>query len=160
MIYDNASNDFSEQGIRNYRSSLTFNASNALIIDQPDVDFFHSVDDIIQAVRSGVYRPDAYGEEYTDQMRNKGIQNGIEMFGHLSDHIEKMIALNGAHSRSFENVIRRNEVLRVQIESVKSDVIGTDIADTYNRFSNLTTNYNAVLASTSRINQMSLVNYL
>ncbi|WP_334082087.1 flagellar hook-associated protein FlgL, partial [Helicobacter typhlonius] len=149
MIYDKSSNDFSEQGIRDYRASLTFNANNALIIDQPDVDFFNSVDEIIQAVRSGVYRPDAYGEEYTDQMRNKGIQNGIELFGHLSDHIEKMIALNGSHGRSFENVIRRNEILRVQIESVKSDVIGTDIADTYNRFSNLTTNYNAVLASTS-----------
>lgn len=160
MIYDNASNDFSEQGIRNSRSSLTFNANNALIIDQPDVDFFRSLDGIIEAVRSGVYRPDAYGDEYTDQMRNKGIQNAIELFGHLSDHIEKMVALNGAHSRSFENVIRRNEVLRVQIESIKSEVIGTDIAQTYNHFSNLTTNYNAVLASTSRINQMSLVNYL
>lgn len=160
MIYDNLSNDFTQSGIRNYRSSLTFNANNALTIDQPDVDFFRSVDEIIQAVRSGVYRPDTYGEEYTGEMRNKGIQNGIELFGHLNDHIEKMVALNGAHSRSFENVIRRNEVLRVQIESIKSDVIGTDIAETYNHFTNLTTNYNAVLASTSRINQMSLVNYL
>lgn len=160
MIYDSTSDDFSEDGIRNYNSSLTFNANNALVIDQPDVDFFRSLDGMIAAVRSGVYRPDAYGDEYTDQMRNKGIQNAIELFGHLSDHIEKMIALNGAHSRSFENVIRRNEILRVQIESIKSDVIGTDIAQTYNHFSNLTTNYNAVLASTSRINQMSLVNYL
>lgn len=160
MIYDSSSNDFSEEGIRNYRSSLTFNANNALTIDQPDVDFFKSVDGIIEAVRAGVYRPDAYGDEYTSHMRNKGIQNGIELFGHLSDHIEKMIALNGAHSRSFENVIKRNEILRVQIESIKSDTIGTDIAETYNHFSNLTTNYNAVLASTSRINQMSLVNYL
>lgn len=160
MIYDNASNDFSEQGIRNYRASLTFNANNALTIDQPDIDFFNALDGMIEAVRAGVYRPDAYGEEYTDAMRNNGIQNAIELFGHLSDHIEKMIALNGAHSRSFENVIRRNEILRVQIESIKSDVIGTDIAQTYNHFSNLTTNYNAVLASTSRINQMSLVNYL
>ncbi len=160
MMYDSASNDFSEQGIRNYRSSLTFNANNALTIDEPDVNFFKSLDGIIEAVRTGVYRPDAYGEEYTSEMRNKGIQNAIELFGHLSDHIEKMIALNGAHSRSFENVIRRNEVLRVQIESIKSDTIGTDVAETYNHFSNLTTNYNAVLASTSRINQMSLVNYL
>ncbi|MCH5314186.1 MAG: flagellar hook-associated protein FlgL [Helicobacter sp.] len=160
MIYDKASNDFSEKGIRDYQASLTFNANNALIIDQPDVDFFNAIDGIIQAVRSGVYRPDSYGEEYTDQMRNKGIQNGIELFKHLGDHIEKMIALNGSHSRSFENVIRRNEILRVQIESIKSDVIGTDVAETYNHFSNLTTNYNAILASTSRINQMSLVNYL
>lgn len=160
MMYDGASNDFSEQGIRNYRASLTFNANNALTIDEPDVNFFKSIDGIIEAVRAGVYRPDAFGEEYTSEMRNKGIQNAIELFGHLSDHIEKMIALNGAHSRSFENVIRRNEVLRVQIESIKSDTIGTDVAETYNHFSNLTTNYNAVLASTSRINQMSLVNYL
>lgn len=160
MMYDSSSNDFSEQGIRNYRHSLTFNANNALTIDQPDVDFFHALDGIIESVRSGVYRPDSFGDEYSAQMRNKGIQNGIELFGHLSDHIEKMIALNGAHSRSFENVIRRNEILRVQIESLKGDVIGTDIAQTYNHFSNLTTNYNAVLASTSRINQMSLVNYL
>ncbi len=160
MMYDASSSDFSEQSIHNHRASLTFNANNALVIDQPDVDFFRSLDGIIEAVRAGVYRPDAYGEEYTSEMRNKGIQNGIELFGHLSDHIEKMIALNGAHSRSFENTIRRNEVLRVQIESIKSDVIGTDIAQTYNHFSNLTTNYNAVLASTSRINQMSLVNYL
>ena len=160
MMYDKASNDFSEKGIRDYQASLIFSANNALIIDEPDVSFFDSVDDIIQAVRSGVYRPDSYGEEYTDQMRNKGIQNGMERFRHLSDHIEKMIALNGSHSRSFENVIRRNEILRVQIESIKSDVIGTDIAETYNHFSNLTTNYNAILASTSRINQMSLVNYL
>nr|QGT50480.1 flagellar hook-associated protein FlgL [uncultured Helicobacter sp.] len=160
MLYDASTNDFSEQAIRDYRSSLTFNANNALVIDQPDIDFFNTIDDIIGAVRSGVYRPDAFGEEYTSEMRNKGIQNGLEVFRHLSDHIEKIIALNGSHSRSFENTIRRNEVLRVQIESIKSDVIGTDIAETYNHFSNLTTNYNAVLASTSRINQMSLVNYL
>ena len=71
-----------------------------------------------------------------------------------------MIAQNGAHGRSFENALRRNEVLKVQIASIKNDNIGTDMAQTYNHFSNLTTNYNAVLASTSRINQMSLVNYL
>ena len=97
---------------------------------------------------------------YDKNMRNIGVQNGIELFDHFSNHIEKMLAQNGAHTRSFENAIRRNEVLRVQLASIKTDNIGTDIAKTYNHFSNLTTNYNAVLSSTNRINQMSLVNYL
>ena len=74
--------------------------------------------------------------------------------------IEKNIALNGAYGRAFENSIKRNEVLKVQVESLKNDTIGTDIADTYNKFSQLTNNYNAVLASTSKINQMSLVDFL
>lgn len=161
MIYNESSNMFEDELTnRKYRASLTFNANNALSIDAPNVDFFNALDEMISAVRSGVYRPDAYGEEYSSEMRNKGIQNSIELFTHLSDHIEKMIAKNGSHGRSFENIIRRNEVLRTQLESIKSDTIGTDIAQTYNHFSNLTTNYNAVLASTSRINQMSLVNYL
>ena len=93
-------------------------------------------------------------------MRNKGVQNGITAFDHLSDHIEKIIALNGSHGKTFENVIRRHEILKTQIEGLKGQNIGTDIADTYNKFTNITTNLSAVMNSTSRINQMSLVNYL
>lgn len=160
MIYNDQSNDFSEQALRDHTTFLTFNANNALTIDQPDINFFDGLDEMIKAVRNGIYRPDAYGDNYVPDMRNIGIQNSIELFGHFSNHIEKMIAQNGAHGRSFENALRRNEVLKVQIASIKNDNIGTDMAQTYNHFSNLTTNYNAVLASTSRINQMSLVNYL
>ena len=160
MIYNDQSNDFSEQALHDHTTFLTFNANNALTIDQPDINFFDGLDEMIKAVRNGIYRPDAYGDNYVPDMRNIGIQNSIELFGHFSNHIEKMIAQNGAHGRSFENALRRNEVLKVQIASIKNDNIGTDMAQTYNHFSNLTTNYNAVLASTSRINQMSLVNYL
>lgn len=160
MIYNDQSNDFSEQALHDHTTFLTFNANNALTIDQPDLNFFDGLDEMIKAVRNGIYRPDAYGDNYVPDMRNIGIQNSIELFGHFSNHIEKMIAQNGAHGRSFENALRRNEVLKVQIASIKNDNIGTDMAQTYNHFSNLTTNYNAVLASTSRINQMSLVNYL
>ncbi|PAF44229.1 flagellar hook-associated protein FlgL [Helicobacter sp. 11S02596-1] len=160
MIYNNTTNDFSAQALKNDTSGIRLNANNALTIDEPDINFFEQIDDIIESVRKGIYRPDSFGNTYTTDMRKLGIQNGITAFDHLSDHIEKMIALNGSHSKTFENIIRRNEVLKVQVESIKGEVMGTDIAETYNKFSNLTTNYNAVLSSTSRINQMSLVNYL
>ncbi|PAF41870.1 flagellar hook-associated protein FlgL [Helicobacter sp. 11S03491-1] len=160
MLYNDSTNDFSSQAIKNTTANIRLNANNALNIDEPDINFFEQIDDMIDSVRRGIYRPDSFGENYTQDMRKIGIQNGLSVFDHLSDHIEKMIALNGAHSKTFENIIRRNEVLKVQVESIKGETIGADLAETYNKFSNLTTNYNAVLASTSKINQMSLVNFL
>lgn len=160
MIYSESSDDFSEAGIENGAPPLTFNANNALTIDKPHISFFKQLDMIIDAVRSGIYRPDALGDNYNEDLRNIGIQNSIALFDHLKDHIEKNIALNGSYGKVFENSIRRNEVLKVQVESIKNDTIGTDIAETYNKFAQLTNNYNAVLASTSKVNQMSLVDYL
>ncbi len=160
MLYSESTDDFSEAGIQNGAPSLTFNANNALTVDRAHISFFKQLDMIIEAVRKGIYRPDALGDNYNADLRNIGIQNSITVFDHLKDHIEKNIALNGSYGRVFENSIRRNEVLKVQIESIKSDTIGTDIAETYNRFAQLTNNYNAVLASTSKVNQMSLVDYL
>lgn len=159
MIHGSNSSDFSQSGLQN-APALTFNANNALVIDKPYINFFKQLDGMIEAVRKGIYRPDALGDNYNADLRNIGIQNSIMLFDHLSDHIEKNIALNGAYGRAFEDSIKRNEVLKVQVESLKSDTIGTDIADTYNKFSQLTNNYNAVLASTSKINQMSLVDFL
>lgn len=160
MMYSASSDDFSANGIDNGAPSLTFNANNALVVDKPHISLFKQLDSMIDAVRKGIYRPDALGDNYNLDLRNIGIQNSIALFDHLSDHIEKNIALNGSYGKAFESSIKRNEVLKVQVESIKSDTIGTDLADTYNKFSQLTNNYNAVLASTSRINQMSLVDYL
>lgn len=159
MFYDASSNDFSHDTLQRNTNSLRLNANNALVIDTPEINFFKEIDEIIEAVRKGVYRAGAK-DSYGAIMRNKGVQNGITAFDHLSDHIEKIIALNGSHGKTFENVIRRHEILKTQIEGLKGQNIGTDIADTYNKFSNITTNLNAVMNSTSRINQMSLVNYL
>ena len=160
MMYSQSTDDFSEAGIENGAPPLTFNANNALTIDKPHISFFKQLDDMIEAVRNGIYRPDALGDNYNEDLRNIGIQNSLALFDHLKDHIEKNIALNGSYGKVFENSIRRNEVLKVQVESIKSDTIGTDIAETYNKFVQLTNNYNAVLASTSKVNQMSLVDYL
>lgn len=160
MMYSANSDNFSAEAIENGAPSLTFNANNALTIDRAHISFFKQLDEMIEAVRKGIYRPDALGDNYNADLRNLGIQNALTRFEHLKDHIEKNIALNGSYGRVFENSIRRNEVLKVQIESIKSDTIGTDLAETYNRFAQLTNNYNAVLASTSKVNQMSLVDYL
>ncbi|GAA8371407.1 flagellar hook-associated protein FlgL [Helicobacter pylori] len=160
MLFDKDSNDFSQNALRSDKPSLKLNANNALIIDKPSVNFFDQLENIITSVRKGIYRPDALGDTYSSDMRNLGIQNGITLIDHLSDHIEKMIAKNGTHGKAFENIIRRNEVLKTQVQSIRGETTGTDMAETYNKFSNLTNNYNAVLASTNKINNLSLTKYL
>ena len=88
------------------------------------------------------------------------MQNTLELIDHLSDHIEKVIAKNGAHTRTFQNAITRNEVIKTQVSGIKGETMGADLAETYNKFTNLSNNYQAVLSSTNRINGLSLVNYL
>ncbi len=160
MLFDKDANNFSQNALHSDKPSLKLNANNALIIDKPSVNFFDQLENIITSVRKGIYRPDALGDTYSSDMRNLGIQNGITLIDHLSDHIEKMIAKNGAHGKAFENIIRRNEVLKTQVQSIRGETTGTDMAETYNKFSNLTNNYNAVLASTNKINNLSLTKYL
>ncbi|GAA7809876.1 flagellar hook-associated protein FlgL [Helicobacter pylori] len=160
MLFDKDANDFSQNALYSDKPTLKLNANNALIIDKPSVNFFDQLENIITSVRKGIYRPDALGDTYSSDMRNLGIQNGITLIDHLSDHIEKMIAKNGAHGKAFENIIRRNEVLKTQVQSIRGETTGTDMAETYNKFSNLTNNYNAVLASTNKINNLSLTKYL
>lgn len=160
MMYNKNSDNFSSEALENGEPSIILNANNALTIDKPYINFFSQLDSMIDAVRKGIYRPDALDENYNNDLLNIGIQNSITLFDHLKDHIEKNIALNGSYGRLFTNTIQRNEALKVQVEALKSDTIGTDIAETYNKFSQLTNNYNAVLASTSKINQMSLVDFL
>ncbi|MFT2742241.1 flagellar hook-associated protein FlgL [Helicobacter pylori] len=160
MLFDKDANDFSQNALHSDKPSLKLNANNALIIDKPSVNFFDQLENTITSVRKGIYRPDALGDTYSSDMRNLGIQNGITLIDHLSDHIEKMIAKNGTHGKAFENIIRRNEVLKTQVQSIRGETTGADMAETYNKFSNLTNNYNAVLASTNKINNLSLTKYL
>lgn len=154
------SDDFSEESIRNTESGLLLHANNALTIDKPQINFFDSLDTAIKAVRDGVYRPDEYPNSYNSNMRNIGIQNSLNSVKHISDHLEKMIALNGSYGKSFENSITKNEVLLTQVQSLRGENIGADIADTYNKFSNLSANYNAVLNSSSKIHKMSILDYV
>ncbi|WP_104750226.1 flagellar hook-associated protein FlgL [Helicobacter cynogastricus] len=160
MFFDTKADDFSADTLRKDAPSIRLNANNALTIDQPHINFFKQLDGVIDSVRDGIYRPDALQNNYNEQMRNLGIQNNIELVDHLSDHIEKIIATNGAHSRSFAHILRRNEVLKSQVQSIRGDTVGTDIAETYNKFSQLRNNYDAVLSSSSKINQMALSNYV
>jgi len=135
---------------------FTFNSNNALTIDEAKVDIFHQLDDIIEAVRDGKMRSDGDSND----PRNIGIENGIELIDHIFDHVNKLHTKIGAISKSLQMTQERNEILVTHVETLKSDVIDVDMAEASLKLQKLTLNYQALLATISKVNSLSLVNYM
>jgi len=135
---------------------FTFNSNNAVTIDEPKVDIFHQLDEIIQSVREGRVRMD--GDK--DNPRDIGIQGGIELIDHLQDHVIKKHTEIGAISKSLQNTQDRTNILIVHTETLKSDVIDVDMAAASLELNKLTLNYQAMLSTISKVNGLSLVNYM
>jgi len=133
-----------------------FNSNNAITIDEPKVDIFHQLDEIIESVENGKVRVDGNSEN----PRERGIQEGIELIDHLQDHIIKKHTEIGAISKSLQNTEERNNMLIVHVETLKSSVIDVDMAEASLKLQKLTLNYNAMLSTISKVNGLSLVNYM
>lgn len=151
-LYDSDTDDFTD----NESPVLTFNANNALTVDQASVDIFQQLEDIIDAVRNGQVSADGDSSD----PRNIGIQNGLELLEHLQEHVIKSHTEIGAITNSLELTVERTEMLIVNTQTLKSEVLDTDIAEASLRLQQLTLNYEAMLSTISKVNELSLVNYL
>lgn len=161
-IYNESNQDFGAGTGSSDKAMLTFNASTALVVDRPHVDFFDTINEAIDAVRFNIYRPDGYNQEgdFDAFTQNIGIQNVMETVDHLADHLNKLNAKNGSQGEAFQFAIEKNEIIKVQVQTLKSAVLDADIAETSLQFSQMSLNYQAMLSSVSRINSLSLVNFL
>jgi len=137
-------------------SALSFMANDALTIDEPSLNVFHDLDKIIEAVRNGTYYPDGDSSD----PRNTGIHNGIERIDHIMDHFTRNHTKIGSLSNALGDSQRRSELLEVNVKSVKSEIIDADYGETMMQFQQITLAYQAMLSSISKINSLSLVNYM
>ncbi len=151
-IYDNNSNDFTNTN----GAMATFNTNNALSIRDPKTDFFGVIDAAIFAVKEARGYPDGNA----DNPRNNGISNALSMLDDLLDHTVRMQTQSGAHSNTLSNAQERTEMLLISTQTLRSEVIDTDIAEAYLRLEQLKLNQQATLSTVSKISQLSLVNYL
>jgi flagellar hook-associated protein 3 FlgL len=136
-------------------NSLYFQANNAVTVDQPQVDFFETLQKAIDAVKNGNFYPDS-----EKNPRSFGIQGAIEAIDHLTDHIRRNHAKIGAVSNEFKLTIERVDMLKLNVQQLQSDNIDTDIGEATMRLNSLNTSYQALLASIAKINKISLLNYL
>lgn len=76
------------------------------------------------------------------------------------DHVNKIHAKNGSQGNALQHSFERNEIMIVQAKTLKSDIADTDMAEASMQLSQLQLNYQAMLSSIGKINQLSLVNYI
>ena len=137
-------------------SVFSFNENNALTIDEPSTSVFQDLDNMIEAVRKGYYRADANSND----PRNTGMQGALQRLDHLIDHANKELTKIGSQSRLLTATKERAEVMKVNVQTVKNDVIDADYAESYLKFTQLSLSYQATLQASAKINQLSLLNYL
>lgn len=151
-MYDKSATDFTTVG----SSALTFMANNAVTISNPSIDMFKQLDEMISAVRSGTFRMDST----SDDPRNIGIQNSLTQLDHIADHVTKAQTKIGALSNALTDANTRSTMLSVNVKAVQTNVIGVDTAEAYLEFQSITTAYQAMLSTISKVNSMSLLDYL
>ncbi|WP_298037830.1 flagellin [uncultured Campylobacter sp.] len=137
-------------------SVFSFNENNALTIDEPSTSVFQDLDDMIYAVRNGYYRADSENHD----PRNTGMQGALKRLDHLIDHANKELTKIGSQTKLLTSTKERAEIMKVNVLSVKNDVIDADYAESYLKFTQLTLSYQATLQASAKINQLSLLNYL
>ena len=151
-MYDASATDFTGVG----SSALTFMANNSVTISNPSIDMFKQLDEMIAAVSSGNFRMDST----SDDPRNIGIQNALTQIDHIADHVTKAQTQIGAFTNALSDANTRSEMLSVNVKTIQNSVISVDTAEAYLELQALSTSYEAMLSTMSKINSMSLLNYM
>jgi flagellar hook-associated protein 3 FlgL len=137
-------------------NSLYFQANNAVTVDEPQVDFFDTLQKAIDAVADG----NNYADSNATDPRNSGIQGAIEAIDHVTDHVRRSHAKIGAVSNEFGLTIERTDMLTLNVQQLQSDNIDTDIGEASMKLNSLQTSYQALLASIAKVNNLTLLNYM
>jgi flagellar hook-associated protein 3 FlgL len=137
-------------------NALTFMSNNAITIDEPQIDFFAQLDQIIEAVENGSQSPD----HNSSNARDLGLQNALELLDHLAEHVNVKHAEIGAYTNAMELTVQRNEVLNINIAQVKNELLDSDLAEVSMKYQQASLSYQAMLSTVGKISQLSLVNYI
>ncbi|WP_096015389.1 flagellar hook protein [Campylobacter lanienae] len=137
-------------------SLFNFNANNMISIDEPSVDIFKDLDDMIQAVRDGSYRGNPDG----NNARTTGIQGALKRIDHIQDHVNKLHTQIGSYTNVLESSGTRASMLYVNIESVKTDIVGADLGESMLIYKQYLLQFEAMLQTSAMIGKISLLNYM
>ena len=89
------------------------------------------------------------------------IENNCEIDGYASEKIILGHCVKiGAYSNALLDAKDRAEYLSLNVKTVRSEVIDVDIAEAYLQFNQISNSYQAMLSTISKINSMSLLNYM
>ncbi len=150
-LYDLMANDFSET-----KPTISFMSNNAVTTQKAEMDFFAQLDEIISAVRSG--KRDLTSE--SGDPRNIGIENAITQIDQFDSHFNTQLARVGTMEKSLTTTQERTQTMELSLKELKSELTDVDIAEAYMNLNQLSLNYQAILSSVTKINALTLLNYI
>lgn len=138
-------------------SLFNFNSNNAISIDEPGLDIFKDLEQMIQSVRDGSYRADS---QNGSNPRTTGIQGALKRIDHIADHINKQHAIIGSYTNTLMDTNDRATMLKVNVAGIKSEIMDADYGETTLELQQRMFSYQAMLMTTAKISQISLLNYM
>ncbi len=151
-LFDADANDFSKPST----PSISFISNNAVTISSANLNFFGELDLVIESIESGNRALDSNSKD----PRNIGIQNSITKLEQMSNHFNSAQAQIGIRSKSLEISFDKASALEVNVAKLKSEATEVDLAETILKLNQVTMSYQAMLQTISKINSLSLLNYM
>jgi len=136
--------------------SMAFESNNAITVDSAENDFFGTLKKAIESVKNG----NNFADASSNDPRNFGIQGALKAIEHVMDRVRRSHAKIGAVSEEFNMSIERVDMLKVNVQELQSDNIDTDLGKAAMQLNSLQTSYQALLASISKVNNLTLLDYL
>jgi flagellar hook-associated protein 3 FlgL len=155
-IFDENVSKFAEDGVSE-GTFMSFNSNNAIAYDEPTVDVFGAINDAIDAIERELTHPDGNAEGFS---RNRGVQGALDNLTHIIDHSIKEHSRSGSQYQNIEYTLERNTVLSTHVDITRTQVVSTDVAEASMHFQQAQLAYQALLSTVSKVNSLSLVNYI
>ena len=149
-IYESGIDDMSSD------SSLRFNSNSAVIESDPQIDLFDDLDKIIKSVDEAIKDPGSSPKS----LKNITIEGALSKMDSLLSHISNAQSKIGAISQNMDKESQKAEALKLNVTELKSNISDIDIAETIIKYQQLTLNYQAMMSTISKVNSLSLLNYI
>ena len=151
-LYDSNANDFSNTSA----PTLSFMSNNAVTTSKANLNFFDELDAVIASVENGALNLDSTSGD----PRSIGIQNSLSKLDLMNNHFNNSQAQIGIRSKSFEISLQKTSALEVNVANLKAQTTEVDMAETILKLNQITLSYQAMLQTISKVNSLSLVNYM
>jgi flagellar hook-associated protein 3 FlgL len=135
---------------------MSFQSNNALIIDEPKITLFETLNRAIDSTRRGISRPDASNGF---DPRDLSVQNYIEQIDHLMSHVGLQHTKAGTQSQTLSMTVERSQLQLVETNRIREEILNTDVTSAYTQFKSLQLSLQAILAQIAKVQNLSLVNY-
>ncbi len=150
-FYDTKAGDFTDTS-----PSFSLMANDAVTTQKAEMDFFTQIDEIIQAVRNGTQSLDAKNEN----PRNIGLQDAIAQMEQFDDYFNSNLAKVGVMENTLTNARDRAQSMELSLKELQSELTDVDIAEAYMNLNQLSLSYQAILSSVTKVNSLTLLNYM